>query len=165
MQPNMKRIPLPGSSLLQWHKLWTGILLLFPTVAWAVMPPWVYQEARDTAMFHVQVKILKVTGPPQTPGECLVTGEVIRIFRDTPGTLHSGTPLTFSVSCSKRGDQVVVGGTFWTDYDRLRQAKHLEVFLNKTDTGYEVALWQSHIIEAPTTRPTFPPTGSQRKPQ
>jgi hypothetical protein len=157
MQTHMKRILLRGASLLQWHKLWAGILLLFPTVAWAVMPPWVYQEARDKAMFHVQVKVLNVTGPARTPGECLVTGEVVRIFRNTPDTLRQGAALDFTVSCSKPGDPMIVGGTLWKDYDSLLKAKYLEVFLNSTEHGYEVALWQSRIITGPTEQPTFPP--------
>ncbi|HEV8714966.1 MAG TPA: hypothetical protein VGX03_19320, partial [Candidatus Binatia bacterium] len=106
------------------------LLFLLPSGASAAMPPWVYQQARDTAMFHVQVKIRNVTGPAQTPGECSVTGEVVRIFRNTPGTLQQGATLDFTVSCSKHGDPVIVGGTLWTDYDSLMRAKYLEVFLN-----------------------------------
>src|SRR5262245_11452169 len=63
--------------------IWLQLLFL-ATSASAMMPPWVYQQARDKAMFHVQVKVVNVTGPTQTPGECSVTGEVVRIFRNTP---------------------------------------------------------------------------------
>jgi hypothetical protein len=135
------------------------LIFLLPSGASAAMPPWVYQEARDKAMFNVQVKILKVAGPAQTPGPCAVTGEVARVFRDKLGTLKQGGILDFAVDCSKPGDPVVVGGTLWTDYDSLRKAKYLEVFLNGTERGYEVALWQSRIIEAPTEQPTFVPPG------
>ena len=120
-----------------------------------MMPPWVYQEARDKATFYVQVKVLNVTGPAKTPGECAVTGEVVRIFRDTPGTLKPGATLDFTVSCTKPGDPVIIGGTLWTDYDSLMKAKYLEVFLNRTERGYEVALWQSEIIDEPTEQPTL----------
>lgn len=129
------------------------LLFLIPASAFAMMPPGVYEEARETAMFHVQVKILNMTGPARTPGPCVVTGEVVRIFRDKPGTLKPGVTIEFAVDCSKPGDPVVIGGTLWTDYDRLRQAKYLEVFLNSTERGYEVALWQSRMIEAPTSQP------------
>lgn len=131
-------------------------LFLLPVPASAVMPPWVYDKARETAMFHVQVKILNVTGPAQTPGPCMVTGEVVRIFRDTPGTLKAGVTIKFTVDCSKPGGLVIVGGTLWTDYDSLMRAKYLEVFLDRTERGYEVALWQSRVIGAPTAQPTFP---------
>jgi hypothetical protein len=150
----------------RWPLVLIGLPLFFLTTrASALMPPWVYQQARDAAMFHAQVKIVKVTGPAQTPGECSVTGEVVRIFRNTPGTLRQGATLDFTVSCSKHGDPVIIGGTIWTDYDSLMQAKYLEVFLNSTERGYEVALWQSRIIEAPTEQPTFPAAKAEPPPQ
>lgn len=139
--------------------VWFSLFFL-PTSAFAVMPPWVYQKARDTAMFHVQVKVRNVTGPARTPGECVVTGEVVRIFRNTPDTLRPGATLAFTVSCSKPGDPMIVGGTLWKDYDSLLKAEYLEVFLNSTEHGYEVALWQSGIIEAPTDQPTLSLTGN-----
>jgi hypothetical protein len=107
------------------------------------------------------VKVLKVAGPAQTPGPCAVTGEVARVFRDKRGILKQGGILDFAVDCSKPGDPVVVGGTLWTDYESLRKAKYLEVFLNSTERGYEVALWQSRIIEAPTEQPTFTSVGQR----
>jgi hypothetical protein len=121
----------------------------------AVMPPWVYQGAREQATYHVQVKVTRVESPAQTPGECETTGEVIRIFRDRSGELRLGTTLGFSVSCTRPGDRMVVGGTLWTDHDRLKQAKYLEAFLNRVDQHYQVALWQSRIIEAPTDNPVI----------
>lgn len=142
-----------------WHWLQGLVWLLsvlLPSGAWAVMPPQVYQEARDTAMFHVQVKIVNVTGPATTPGACTVSGKVVRLFRNKPGTLKQGDTLNFTVSCTRPGDPVVVGGTLWTDFHSLMQAKYLEVFLNRTKRGYEVALWQSYIIEAPTLQPAVP---------
>jgi hypothetical protein len=51
------------------------------SAAEAVMPPWVYQQAREQATSHVQVKVTRVDSPTMTPGECETTGEVVRIFR------------------------------------------------------------------------------------
>lgn len=130
-------------------------LLAVPALAFAVMPPWVYERAREEAMYHVQVRILSVNGPARTPGECAITSEVVRIFRDKSAMLRQGTRLAFTVSCRKPGDQVVVGGTLWTDYDSLLRAQYLEVFLNREEQRYEVALWQSRIIDAPTTDPVM----------
>jgi hypothetical protein len=144
------------------YLIWSSILVLSVNVA-AMMPPQVYQEARDTAMFHVQVKITRITGPDCTPGECSVTGEVVRIFRNKPGVLQQGATLNFGVSCTKPGNPVIIGGTIWTDYDKLVKAQYLEVFLNRTDHGYEVALWQSQIIEEPTAQPTFPSSDATGK--
>src|SRR3989442_10348457 len=81
------------------------------SVAEAVMPPWVYQQAREQATYHVQVKVTRVDSPAMTPGECDTTGEVVRIFRDRSGELRVGTTLGFSVSCMRPGDSMVVGGT------------------------------------------------------
>jgi len=150
-----RRLGLPRHWL--WPQVLAGLLaLLLPAVAGAAMPPWVYLQARDTAMYHVQVKVRDITGPAQTPGECQVVGEVVRIFRDTPGKLTTGTTVAFAVSCAKASDSRPIGGTLWTDYDALKQARYLEVFLNSNEHGYQVASWQSRIIEAPTAQPTFP---------
>jgi hypothetical protein len=141
-----------------WQFARCGLAFLLPSVAFAVMPPWVYERARETAMQHLQVRVLRVVGPPETPGECRVTGEVARIFRDRSAVVTLGTPLDFTVSCSKPGDTVPIGGTLWTDYEELVLAKYLEVFLDSDESGYHVALWQSRIIETPTEGPTFAPT-------
>ena len=53
------------------------------------------------------------------------------------------------------GDRIVVGGTLWTDHDRLKQARYLEAFLNRVERRYQIALWQSRIIEAPTDSPVI----------
>jgi hypothetical protein len=54
----------------------------------AVMPPQVYQQVREQATYHVQVQVTRVVPPAQTPGECLTSGEVVRIFRDKSGELQ-----------------------------------------------------------------------------
>jgi len=145
-----------------WHFARCGLAVLLPSAAFAVMPPWVYEQARETAMQHLQVRVLRVGGPPETPGECRVTGEVVGIFRDRSAVLTLGAALDFTVSCSKRGDKVPLGGTLWTDYDELAAAEYLEVFLNNDERGYHVALWQSRIIKSPTEGPTFAPTKKDR---
>ena len=38
---------------------------------------------------------------------------------------------------------------------RLKQAKYLEAFLNRVERRYQIALWQSRIIEAPTDSPVI----------
>ena len=124
------------------------------SVAEAVMPPWVYQQAREQATYHVQVKVTRVDSPAMTPGECETTGKVVRVFRDRSDELPLGT-LAFSVSCMRPGDRIVVGGTLWTDHDRLKQARYLEAFLNRVERRYQIALWQSRIIEAPTDGPVI----------
>jgi hypothetical protein len=48
----------------------------------------------------------------------------------------------------------------WTDVEALTAATYLEVFLDRVDGRYRVALWQSRIIEAPTETPTIDPTSA-----
>ena len=128
-------------------------MLSVPSLVFAVMPPWVYEKARNEALYHIQVRVLSVNGPAKTPGECAVTSEVVRIFRDKPGKLKQAVKVAFTISCQKPGDGPIVGGTLWTDYESLLNAQYLEVFLNGNGRGYEVALWQSKIIEKPTDEP------------
>ena len=128
-------------------------MLIVPGLVFAVMPPWVYEKARNEAPYHIQVRVLSVNGPARTPGECAITSEVVRIFRDQPGKLKQGLRVAFTVSCQKPEDRPIVGGTLWTDYESLLNAQYLEVFLNGNERGYEVALWQSKIIEKPTDEP------------
>jgi hypothetical protein len=130
-------------------------LISVPWPVHAVMPPWVYEKARNEAMYHVQVRILTVNGPAKTPGECAITGELVRIFRDKSGKLKQGTRVAFTVSCRKSADPAIASGTLWQDYDAMLDAQYIEVFLNSNGRGYEVALWQSSIIEKPSDQPTM----------
>ena len=131
------------------------LLLVSTLPSRALMAPEYYAQARSQASYHIQVRILSVNGPAKTPGECAITGEVVRIFRDTPGSLKQGMRLAFTVSCRKAGDQMIVGGTLWQDYDDLLRAEYLEVFLNKTNGTYAIAMWQTQIIDKPTNQPAM----------
>ena len=50
------------------------------SAAEAVMLPCVYQQAREQATSHVQVKVTRGDSPAMTSGECETTEEVVRIF-------------------------------------------------------------------------------------
>lgn len=132
-----------------------GLCLLPIAQAAATMAPEYYERARQEAAFHVQVRVLSVNGPAKTPGECAITSEVVRIFRDRSGMLKQATRLAFTVSCRKSGDEVMVGDALWQDYDRLLRADYIEVFLNKINDGYAVAMWQAQIIDKPTNQPVM----------
>jgi hypothetical protein len=146
--------PASAAPLYDWMLLGLAV-----SAAEAVMPPYVYKQARDEATYHVQVRVTRVVPPAATPGDCETAGEVVRIFRDKTGELRPGTPLTFAVSCKRPGDATVVGGTLWTDHDTLVRAKYVEAFLNRVAGRYQVALWQSRIIDAPTDKPAIGPSG------
>jgi hypothetical protein len=133
-----------------------AVLCLLATGAQAVMPPAVYQKARADAPFHVQVAISDVAVPEATPSTCLVSGEVVRIFRDTAGALSVGDKIAFPVSCSRAGDRVPIGGVLWTNADALAAARFIEAYLIGSEPSFDVALYQSRIIDAPSDAPQLP---------
>jgi hypothetical protein len=133
------------------------LALLWPSLALAVMPAWVYEQARENSHASRSSQGAQCKGSTKDTGRMSRQRAVMRIFRDTIGKLAEGTPLEFTVSCHRAGDPTLIGGTLWADYDRLMKAKYLEVFLNSDETGYNVALWQSHVIDAPTEKPTWEP--------
>jgi hypothetical protein len=132
------------------------VLSLLATGAHAVMPPEVYRKARADAPLHVQVAILDVAAPDATPGMCLVSGEVVRVFRDTEGVISPGDKIEFPISCSRAGDRVPIGGVLWTDADALAAARFIEAYLAGGAPAFDVALYQSQIIAAPSETPQFP---------
>lgn len=116
--------------------------------AQAALAPDYYEEARRSAPNHLQIKVLEVGAPNGGMGKCAVDGEVVRLFR---GTFAPGTKLTFDVSCYDYG-QIPDGGTLWTDYDALKDAKFLEAFMS-ADAQPKIALDQVEIIVAPRDYP------------
>jgi hypothetical protein len=131
-------------------------MLLTVTQAEALMPPWVYRDARANAPYHVQIAVSRVMEPAQTPGACAVAGDVVEAFRDATGKLPKGTPVSFPVSCMRPGDKVPIGGTMWTTVENLKQARFVEVYLVAAGQGYTSALDQMRIIAAPSESPQFP---------
>jgi hypothetical protein len=120
------------------------------------MAPEYYRKARAEAPHHVQVEIALVSAPEDGPGDCTVEGRVVEAFKDATGKLKKDTPVSFPVACYHEGDRVPVGGVMWTEVDALQQAKYIEVYLVDAGEGYDVALWQSKIIAAPSAAPQFP---------
>jgi hypothetical protein len=132
------------------------LLVLFSASANALMAPEYYRKARAGAPYHVQVAITKVVAPRQGPGNCEVEGKVAEVFKDATGQLPKGADVDFTVACRRPGDTVPLGGTIWLDTNSLEQAEFIEVYLNDTGAGFEVALWNTKIIAAPSAAPQFP---------
>lgn len=114
----------------------------------AVMPPEVYVSARQSAVSHLQIRIEGVVPPDGPMGDCQVVGEVVQVFR---GPLQRGQELSFAVSCYRFG-QMPAGGTLWTDYDALSQARYLEAFMDGS-LAPRIQLDQVEIILAPREIP------------
>lgn len=116
--------------------------------AQAVLAPEYYEEARRSAPSHLQIAVEDVSGPSGGMGDCMVEGEVVRVFK---GDLSSGVKLTFAVSCYDYGD-IPNGATLWTDYDALSEAKYVEAFMS-ADAPPRIVLDQVEIVVAPRDTP------------
>lgn len=124
--------------------------------AQAMMAPQYYRTAREEAPFHVQVAIEQVTPPETALGRCLLAGKVVETFKDDGGRLPPGAPISFGVSCHRANAEVPVGATIWTPLAALQAAHFIEAYLVERGDGFEVSLWNTRIIAAPSKRPQFP---------
>jgi hypothetical protein len=122
-----------------------------------MLPLWRYQEARELTTFHGQVKLLSVETTRQTPANVQVDAEICRVFRG-PAPYRPGLSVRFAVSVltgKEPLESVPIGGTRWTNYRDLLWAKYMEVFLNGDPPACQIALWQSAIIDAPSSQPVL----------
>jgi hypothetical protein len=131
-------------------------LFVLATGAEALMAPQYYQKARADAPYHVQIAVTHVAVPSTTPGNCTIEGKVVQIFRNASGKLAPGASIGFGIACMRPGDKVLIGGTMWTEVDALSKARYVEAYLVDAGAGFDVALWQSRIIDAPSSTPQFP---------
>lgn len=132
------------------------LLGFLTTNAHAMMAPEYYRKARQDAPYHLQVAILRVVAPGSGPGNCMVDGKVVEIFKDTAAKFTAGTSIRFPIACDSPGDKVLMGGTIWTDRQALMRARYIEVYLVEAGDGLDTALWQSKIIDAPSSAPRLP---------
>jgi hypothetical protein len=63
-----------------------------------MMAPFVYEQARANAPFHVQIWRGRVESPPNKEGSSIrVIGRIVRIFRNSDPSQHWGQRVSFSV--------------------------------------------------------------------
>lgn len=121
----------------------------------AMMAPEYYRSARQEAPYHVQVAIEKMTPPETALGRCTIAGKVIGTFKDEAGRLPLGTALSFGVACYRADAEVPDGAAIWTPLEALMIARFIEVYLVEREDGFDVALWNTRIIDAPSDKPQF----------
>jgi hypothetical protein len=116
------------------------------------MPLETYLRARRSAPLHVQVDVTEVPRELPALGVVRISARIARIFRGRH-LLRLGDDVSFEISVCERMTDIPTGGTWWIQADALARAQFMEVFLDGTPPGCQVALWQSTIIDAPSARP------------
>lgn len=102
----------------------------------ALMPPYVYENARRDAASVVVLRVRKVTTPAGGYGACRVSGVVRKVER---GPLRPGMVLRLDVPCVKPGAQPPLGGTIYQPVAALVRAPYGRAWL---DAGGLVVLSQ-----------------------
>lgn len=121
---------------------------VFPAAA---APPPNY-AIRLTADFHLQLQVTDTILPDEFPGQCRVSGTVVRLFRDRTDTLEEGQDIGFVTSCALVTAES--GPSDLSDADELAGASFLEVFLNPgSDDAYALATHQYMVIKNATQDP------------
>ncbi len=119
-------------------------------VAIAAPPP--NYAIRLTADFHLQLEISDAILPDDFPGQCRVSGTVVRLFRDRTDTLSEGQAIQFETPCAITTPES--GSSGLSDADEFATAEYLEVFLNPgLGEAYALASHQYMVIKNATEDP------------
>ncbi len=108
--------------------------LLVAGLAWgvapaaALMPPYVYENARRDAASVIVLEVQAVTPPAEGYGACRVTGVVRQVERGT--ALQPGGRVTLDVPCVQPGAQPPIGGTIYQSVPTLAASRFGRAWLN-----------------------------------
>lgn len=94
----------------------------------ALMPPYVYENARRDAASVIVLKVKTVTTPAGGYGACRVKGVVRKVERGT--ALRPGMAVEFDVPCLKAGAQPPLGGTIYQPVDTLVKSRYGRAWLD-----------------------------------
>lgn len=125
----------------------------------AAVPP--DMGAVKYAPYHVQIVVTGVelyhASGENEISSCLVSGRVVRIFRDRVGDLALKAPVAFGLPCVPPEDTVELnpGPLYYYDTDRLEGAAVMEVLLDRTTNGFYAVEDQYFLemLDAPTDEP------------
>jgi len=96
--------------------------------AHAVMPPWVYEQARRDAPNVIVLDVSGVEAPADPPANCLVRGKVVKVERGADYKV--GQSVALQVPCTREGAPRIVGGTIWQDIPSLKAAPQGRAYLD-----------------------------------
>lgn len=118
-------------------------LLVWTSAATALMPPYVYENARNEAKSVIVIAVVHVAVTPHPFGTCTVTGTVKVVER---GTAYSiGQKVEVGVPCAKPNASPPLGGTIYQDVNRLKASKFGRAYL---DAAGQVVLSQYEQLAA-----------------
>jgi|HigsolmetaAR201D_1030396.scaffolds.fasta_scaffold33038_2 hypothetical protein len=129
-----------------------GVLLAWTRSAAALMPPEVYEEGRNSAPYHLEVRIVAMTPDDDPIGQCAVEAVVETVHRDGSARLAPGDAVTFDVDCVRADadPNQILDGVLYERVEDLAPGTLLDVYLTDAFLGYEVVLGQVTVIgEAP----------------
>lgn len=121
------------SSLAKRHKALSALVLaasLWPWPAAALMPPYVYESARDSAASVIVLTVEKVTPPRRPFGSCVVEGAVAKVERGT--AYQVGQKVTLDVPCATPDATPPIGGTIYQPTPALTASKFGRAYLDET---------------------------------
>lgn len=120
------------------------MLLSLPDTAMGALAPQYYQEAREQAPHHLQLRIDEVRLlRGRKLANCEVSATVLRDFR---GALAAGTLLRFALNCTAQGVRPMPGPNAWHAYDTLKAAGFAEGFFRGADGRFAPAYGALAIV-------------------
>ena len=138
------------------HWVWILAALVAFVGLFAVWPassaPKPNYAARLTANFHLQIQVDSVDVPAMLPGECRVSGTVVRLFRARTDTLDTGERIEVPVYCTM-AIETAQDEDISTVHE-LQNAEYIEMYVNPLpEAGFELAEQQFMVIKAPSDNP------------
>lgn len=124
-------------------------LLALPGAALAVLPPYVYLEARASADVHLQVRVGRVVKSPRD-NACRIEGRALSVWR---GQVKAGDKVRFSLPCRFASTPVMPGPTLWFDPAGLKPGQVLEGFFEAGAGGLRPARDQVFRVQAASAEP------------
>ena len=127
--------------------------LLWTAGAQAMMPPYVYEEARENATYHLTVEIIAVTASEDAVGECHIEAKVADIMRDRTDAVAIGDSVNFSVDCLRADadPNEIPSCVMFLTTEYLVTGARLEAYLNGGPEDYGVAEGQVSFVTSPET--------------
>lgn len=94
----------------------------------ALMPPYVYEAARNEAVSVIVLAVEAVSAIPPRFGDCTVAGTVAQVERG--GAFAVGERVSLAVPCTQPDVQPPIGGIIYRTVPQLQAAKYGRAYLD-----------------------------------